>query len=95
MMAKTRPLVLAHLPLPMGAVTDGGFLQGNFIKPAFYGFAFRALILWELALLLRPSNAQIVFFPTVQWLSEGVSNSSIQISWLALGYLKHFQRGSQ
>lgn len=61
MMAKTLALGAGHLLLPRGAVTDGDFFQGNFIKPAFYWFAFRALVTWELA-LLRPSDAQIVCF---------------------------------
>lgn len=86
---KNTALGAGRLPLPVGAVTDGAFLQGNFIKHTFYCFAFRALILWELALLLRPSDAQTVFFLTVKWLSEEVNNSSIQIfealpTWLAI-----------
>lgn len=59
---KNTALGAGRLLLPVGAVTDGAFLQGNFIKHTFYCFAFRALILWELALLLRPSDAQTVFF---------------------------------
>lgn len=62
---KNTALDAGCLPLPMGAVTDGAFLQGNFIKRTFYCFAFRALILRELALLLRPSDVQTVFFS--QW----------------------------
>lgn len=61
---KNTALGAGHLLLPMGAVTDGDSFQGNFIKPTFYWFAFRALVTWELA-LLRPSDAQIVYFP--QW----------------------------
>lgn len=59
---KNTALGAGCLLLPVGALTDGGFLQGNFIKPRFYWVAFRALILWELALFLRSSDTQIVFF---------------------------------
>lgn len=52
-------------------------------------------MLWDLALLLRPGDAQIVFCPAVKWLSEGVNNFSVQTSCLATDYLKHFPHGSQ
>lgn len=59
---KNTALGAGHLPFPVGTVTGGGFLQGSFIKPTFYWVAFRTLVIRELALLLRPSDAQIVHF---------------------------------
>lgn len=44
---KNTALGAGCLPLPVGAVIDGAFLQGKFIKHTFYCFAFRALVLWS------------------------------------------------